>query len=137
MAANAVNATVVGIVLPLSMFVLMERLFEGSARRIGAGAARSCRLGVRDVSVGLLTFGPLYDLLSYAILPVVAVLFMGIFDHCVEVRVRIVRSLLFVVGIVLLASLRSQRRLFRRGASRAVLRRAGRPRGTFFLLVAC
>ena len=102
MAANAVNATVVGIVLPLSMFVLMERLFEGRRGIVRCGAFVS--LAFATFPWGFLTFGPLYpNLLSYAILPVVAVLFMGIFDHCVEVRVRIVRSLLFVVGIVSLA----------------------------------
>lgn len=102
MAANAVNATVVGIVLPLSMFVLMERLFEGRRGIVRCGAFVS--LAFATFPWGFLTFGPLYpNLLSYAILPVVAVLFMGIFDDCVEVRVRIVRSLLFVVGIVSLA----------------------------------
>lgn len=102
MAANAVNAAVVGIALPLSMFVLMERLFAGKRGIVRCGAFVS--LAFATFPWGFLTFGPLYpNLLSYAILPVVAVLFMGMFDDGVEVRVRIVRSLLFVVGIVSLA----------------------------------
>ena len=102
MAANAVNAVVVGIVLPLSTFVLMERLFEGRRGIVRCGAFVS--LAFATFPWGFLTFGPLYpNLLSYAILPVVAVLFMGIFDDGVGARVRIVRAALFVVGIVSLA----------------------------------
>ncbi|MDO5042887.1 MAG: hypothetical protein Q4D92_05185 [Slackia sp.] len=102
MAANAVNALAVGIVLPLSLFVLMDRVFAGHRGIVRCGAFVALAFAV--FPWGFLTFGPLYpNLLSYALLPLVAVLFMSIFDDRIAVHVRIARSVLFIVGIVALA----------------------------------
>lgn len=102
LAANAVNALVVGVVLPLSLFVLMDRVFAGHRGIVRCGAFVALAFAV--FPWGFLTFGPLYpNLLSYALVPLAAVLFMGVFDERIAIRVRIVRSILFVVGIVALA----------------------------------
>lgn len=102
LAANAVNALVVALVLPLSSALLMERLFPGQRGIVRCGAFVS--LAFATFPWGFLTFGPLYpNLLSYVLLPLAAVSFMSIFDEGLSARERSARAALLVVSIAALA----------------------------------
>lgn len=102
LAVNAVNALIIGIVLPTSMLVLMARLFPGQRGVVRCGALVSLAFAV--FPWGFLTFGPLYpNMLSYALMPAVGVLFMAIFDKDATRRRRMACTGLFCMGIAALA----------------------------------
>lgn len=102
MAANVVNTVIAALVLPTSMAFLMGRLFprQRGVRYCGALVT----LAFATFPWGFLTFGPLYpNFLSYALLPLVAVFFMAIFDVGLSKAARVVRAVLFMLGIISLA----------------------------------
>lgn len=101
LAVNAVNALIIGVVIPTSMLFLMARLFPGQRGVVRCGALVSLAFAV--FPWGFLTFGPLYpNMLSYAVMAPVGVLFMAIFDADATRR-RIACAGLFCMGIVALA----------------------------------
>lgn len=102
LAANAVNAVLMGVVLPLSMFVLARRLLPPSLPLLACGAA--CVLAFGTFPWGFLTFGPLYpNLMSYVLLPAAAFAFLAIFDKGIGRGRRAANIAFFAIGLVSLA----------------------------------
>lgn len=102
LAANAVNAVLMGIVLSLSMFALLRRLLPASLFVLACGAA--CVLAFGTFPWGFLTFGPLYpNLMSYALLPAAAFAFLTVFDRGIGCGRRAANIAFFVIGLVSLA----------------------------------
>jgi hypothetical protein len=98
-AENAVNAMIVGIVFPLSMYILARAVFGDKKVILFASAVTPLMFAAYPWR--FLTFGPLYsNLLSYAVLPSVMTSMMFIIKAGTTGSNRIRYGLLFLVSAI-------------------------------------
>lgn len=103
LACNAVNTVLIGIVFPLSSYVLIDLLFRGDRRVCACGAL--CVLAFGVFPWGFIVFGPLYpNLMSYALLPAALSFFLAAFGNGLRPSDRVRHASLFVAGMVSVAA---------------------------------
>ncbi len=99
LAANALNATVAGVVFPASIFVLIRHVFADKPRVVLGGAA-TC-MACSAFPWGFLIFGPLYpNMLAYALAPLVIFAFCKVFQVGAKRSARVVYALVVVAGLL-------------------------------------
>ena len=99
LAANAANALLIALVFPLSMFLLMRRLFADKPLAVFFGAF--CALAFAAFPWKLLAWGPLYpNLAAFSLLPAVVALFIEALSPGGAKRERVRAGVLFAVGLV-------------------------------------
>ena len=104
LAENASLFVMVGVVFPVSMWVLLTRLFEGNSRMIVCGSV--CVLASSAFPWYFLTFGPLYsNLAAFAVVPAAMFVTIELFGKCAN-RDRNLRFIVaFLITGISLASL--------------------------------
>lgn len=97
--ANALNATLAGIVFPASMFALLSELFTGNKLLLLASSIVMVSFGAFPWEY--LVFGPLYpNLLSFAIVPIAALAFVTLCKMGISITSRIKAAVIFVLSLV-------------------------------------
>ncbi len=102
LAVNAVNFSLISVVFPVSIYLLIRKIFYRIPFVVALGSV--CSLAFADFPWSFVVFGPLYpNLLSLSVFPLFAFSFIALLSKGIDRKHRLIAALLVMIGGVSLA----------------------------------